>query len=128
MKKILICIMALSLLLSPALLQAANPNAGLKDNQEKDVRAQGNPHPENASQPPEKATPERGKGLANAITHVPSFVAEKLSYTRKLFSDGARGIGQSLSDWIRSSFKPVVKNVNESIDRNKSIGKTGKAD
>ncbi len=63
----------------------------------------------NASGP----SPERGKGLANAIKHVPSFVAEKLSYSSKLFADGVRGIGQSLSDWIHSFFKPVAEKKNE---------------
>lgn len=54
-------------------------------------------------------TQERGKGLEEAIKHVPDFVAEKLSYMRDLFQSGINGIGQSLSDWIHSFFKPVVK-------------------
>ena len=51
----------------------------------------------------------RGKGLDEAIRNVPAFVAEKLSYMRELFSSGIKGIGQALSDWINSFFKPVVK-------------------
>jgi hypothetical protein len=51
----------------------------------------------------------RGKGLDEAIKHVPDFVAEKLNYMRELFSSGIKGIGQALSDWIHSFFKPVVK-------------------
>jgi hypothetical protein len=51
----------------------------------------------------------RGKGLDEAIKHVPDFVAEKLSYMRELFSSGIKGIGQALSDWIHSFFRPVVK-------------------
>jgi len=29
---------------------------------------------------------------------------------KELFSSGIKGIGQSLSDWIHSFFRPVVKN------------------
>jgi len=56
-----------------------------------------------------KTDENRGKGLENAIQHVPDFVAEKLNYMRNLFTSGVRGIGQSLSDWIHSFFQPVVK-------------------
>jgi hypothetical protein len=52
---------------------------------------------------------ERGKGLSEAIKHVPDFVAEKLMYMSNLFSNGVRGIGKSLSDWIHTFFKPVIK-------------------
>lgn len=52
----------------------------------------------------------RGKGLENAIQHVPDFVAEKLNYMRSLFTSGVRGIGQSLSNWMHSFFQPVIKN------------------
>lgn len=51
----------------------------------------------------------RGRGLDEAIRNVPAFVAEKLSYMRDLFASGTKGIGQALSDWINSFFKPVVK-------------------
>jgi hypothetical protein len=54
-------------------------------------------------------TQERGKGLDEAIKYVPDFVAEKLSYMRDLFASGIKGIGQALSDWIHSFFKPVIK-------------------
>lgn len=54
-------------------------------------------------------TKERGKGIEEAIKHVPDFVAQKLSYMRDLFQSGTKGIGQSLSDWIHNFFKPVVK-------------------
>ena len=54
-------------------------------------------------------TQERGKGLEEAIRHVPDFVAEKLSYMRDLFQSGVKGIGQSLSDWIHNFFKPIIK-------------------
>jgi hypothetical protein len=53
-------------------------------------------------------TQERGKGLDEAIKHVPEFVAEKLNYMKELFSSGMKGIGQALSDWIHSFFKPAV--------------------
>lgn len=55
-------------------------------------------------------TTNRGKGLENAMQNVPDFVAAKLSYMRSLFTNGVRGIGQSLSDWIHSFFQPVIKN------------------
>jgi len=58
----------------------------------------------------ENKTQERGKRLDEAIKHVPEFVAEKLNYMKELFSSGIKGIGQSLSDWIHSFFRPVVKN------------------
>ena len=57
----------------------------------------------------ENKTQERGKGLDEAIKYVPAFVAEKLNYMRELFSSGIKGIGQALSDWIHSFFKPVIK-------------------
>jgi hypothetical protein len=57
----------------------------------------------------ENKTQERGKGLEEAIRHVPEFVAEKLNYMRELFASGIKGIGQALSDWIHSFFKPVIK-------------------
>ena len=66
----------------------------------------------------DNSTQDRGKGLDNAITHVPDFVAEKLSYMRGLFSDGIKGIGQSLSDWIHSFFRPVVSG-NETSNKTK---------
>jgi len=57
----------------------------------------------------ENKTQERGKGLDEAIRHVPEFVAEKLNYMRELFSSGIKGIGQALSDWIHSFFRPFIK-------------------
>lgn len=60
----------------------------------------------------------RGKGLDEAIKNVPAFVAEKLNYMRELFQSGTKGIGQALSDWIHSFFKPVVKG-NETENKTK---------
>lgn len=57
----------------------------------------------------ENKTQERGNGLINAISHVPDFVAQKLAYMKQLFASGTKGIGQALSDWIHSFFKPVMK-------------------
>ena len=62
-----------------------------------------------AAQPNRTDNATRGKGLDEAIKHVPEFVAEKLNYMRELFASGTKGIGQALSDWIHSFFKPVVK-------------------
>jgi len=53
---------------------------------------------------------QRGKGLDEAIKHVPDFVAEKLQYMINLFSQGISGIGQSLSDWISQFFNPPGRN------------------
>jgi len=66
----------------------------------------------------ENKTQERGKGLDEAIKHVPDFVAEKLNYMRELFSNSTKGIGQALSDWIHSFFKPVFKS-NETENKTK---------
>jgi hypothetical protein len=66
----------------------------------------------------ENKTQERGKGLDEAIKHVPEFVAEKLNYIKELFSSGTKGIGQALSDWIHSFFKPVIKG-NETENKTK---------
>jgi len=57
----------------------------------------------------EKTNVTRGRGLEEAIRNVPEFVAEKLNYMRELFASGIKGIGQALSDWIHSFFKPVIK-------------------
>ena len=64
-----------------------------------------------AAKPNETGTnnTNRGNGLTEAIKHVPEFVAEKLNYIKELFDSGIRGIGQALSDWIHSFFKPVIK-------------------
>jgi len=66
--------------------------------------AKGNPGNGNAG----NSSDNRGQGLSNAIQHVPAFVAEKLTYMRSLFSSGVNGIGQGLSDWIHSFFKPAA--------------------
>lgn len=61
-----------------------------------------------AGQEQQQLPSKRGRGLTNAIEHVPTFVAEKLAYQAQLFADGVKGIGQSLSEWIYSFFSPVV--------------------
>ena len=63
-------------------------------------------------------TQERGKGLDEAIKHVPDFVAEKLNYMRELFQSGINGIGKALSDWIHSFFRPMIKG-NETENKTK---------
>lgn len=61
---------------------------------------------------------QKGKGLLEAINHVPSFVADKLRYMYGLFSSGLSGIGKSLSDWIHTFFNPVVSKGNETVGNN----------
>jgi|SRR3989344_400375 len=46
----------------------------------------------------------RGKGLLNAIAHVPAAIAEKFKQMLNWFSEGLKGIGQALSDFIKSLF------------------------
>jgi hypothetical protein len=109
MKKILICLFFY--LLIPIIL--AQPEAPPGPPSPPETQEELPPMPPEKPIPENKTMPQkRGKGLTEAIKHVPSFVAEKLAYMISLFADGIRGIGKALSDWVGSFFKPVTTKGN----------------
>ncbi len=110
MKKVLAFALMFLVFTAPILAQAASPspqkfqNASSPHEMSQGAQISADKSVDKPAE--QQPSSERGKGLTNAIEHVPSFVAEKLSYQAKLFSDGVKGIGQGLSEWIHSFFNP----------------------